>query len=167
VASAAASLCAADPTLCAAAATDTPAPAATPNNLTGPVGTAYTDTDASGNVMTVTLTGITDPAQGADVYTTPNNGFHFIATKFSISGVSGTSSDDANSVAAVVGADSQTYSPDFSNVRGCTNFNEGEYSVAAGATSVGCVVFQVPNGVKVASVQWGGGYGATPAVWTI
>jgi hypothetical protein len=160
-------LCAAAPTLCAAAATDTPAPAATPNDLTGPVGTAYTDTDSSGNVMTVTLTGMINPAHGADIYTTPDNGFYFVAAKFSITGVSGTSSDDANSDAAVIGSDSQTYSPDFSDVRGCTNFNEGEYSVATGATSVGCVVFQVPNGVTVASVQWGGGYGGTPAVWTI
>jgi hypothetical protein len=67
----------------------------------------------------------------------------------------------------VFGSDAQTYSPDFSDVRGCTNFNSGEYSVGPSVTSVGCVVFQVPTGVKVASVQWGGGFGATPAVWTI
>jgi hypothetical protein len=135
--------------------------------LEGPIGTVYTDTDASGDVMNVTLTGVTDPATGADIYTTPDNGNRFVAAKFSLTGTSGTSSDDANSDAVVIGSDGQTYSPDYSDVRGCTNFNEGEYSVGPGHTSVGCVVFQIPNGVKVAQVQWGGVYGGTPATWDV
>jgi hypothetical protein len=160
--------CAADPTLCAAAPTDTPLPAATADtSLTGPIGTAYTDTDSSGNVMAVTLTGVTDPARGVDSYTTPNNGFHFVATKFSITGVTGTFASDANSDAVVIGSDGQTYSFDVSDVRGCTNFNYGSYSVGPTRTSVGCVVFQVPNGVKVSQVQWGSMFGGTPAIWTI
>ena len=168
VASAAAAICAADPSLCAASPTDTPASAATPDNLTGPVGTAYTDTDASGNVMAVTLTGITDPARGA-------NFLHNSEQRLSFRGreildhrrVGGQFASNTNSDASVIGGDGQTYSADFSNVRGCTNFSYGQYTVTASRTSVGCVVFQVPNEVKVASVQWGGAYGSTPALWTI
>lgn len=66
-----------------------------------------------------------------------------------------------------MGSDGQTYQPDFSDIAGCTNFNAGSYTVPPGRNSIGCVVFQVPNGVHVASVQWGGQFGGNPATWTL
>jgi hypothetical protein len=140
----------------------------TPNNLERPVGASFTDTDSSNNEMTVTLMSVQDPATGADQYTTPDNGKRFVAARFKIVGKSGTFSDDANSNATVIGSDSQTYQADFSNVKGCTNFNSGSYTVTAGQTSIGCVVFQVPKGVKVAQIEWGALFGGgAPAIWMV
>ena len=42
------------------------------------------------------------------------------------------------------------------------------YGLAAGQLSIGAVTFQVPDGVKVASIQWdpNGGFGDNPpATW--
>jgi hypothetical protein len=151
----------------AATSPPTVAPTPTPSSLEGPVGTPFTDTDAQSNVMSVTLTQVIDPAKGSSSYTTPDNGKRFVGAKFKIVGVSGTFSSDANSFASVIGDDSQSYSPDFSDIAGCTNFNSGEFSVTPGASSVGCVVFQVPNSVKVAHVQWGAAFGGAPAIWDV
>jgi hypothetical protein len=54
----------------AAAPSPTPSPA---NSLSGPVGTVYQAGDGNGNKMSVKLTRVIDPAQGADQFTTPDN----------------------------------------------------------------------------------------------
>jgi hypothetical protein len=138
-----------------------------PPALTGPVGTPFTDTDDQGNKMAVTLTRVIDPAQGADQFTTPDNGNRFVAAKFLILGVSGTFSSDANNDAVIVGADGQTYQPDFNDTTAGTNFNSGEYTVTPGSRTVGVVNFQLPQSVRVESVQWGGQFGGQPATWTV
>jgi hypothetical protein len=50
---------------------------------------------------------------------------------------------------------------------GVTNFNYGDYNLTPGQTSVGAVAFQVPDGVKVSSIQWGGTFGSSAATWTV
>lgn len=117
--------------------------------------------------MTVKLTQVIDPAQGADQYTTPNNGSRFVGAVFTLNGVSGTFSDDANSDATLIGSNSQTYTFDASNLASVTNFNNGEYNLTPGQTSVGAVAFQVPDWVKVSSIQWGGTFGSSAATWTV
>lgn len=139
----------------------------TANDLSGPVGMPFTDTDDQNNKMEVTLTQIIDPAKPANEFGTPDNGNRFVGAKFSIKGISGEFSDDANTDAVLIGSDGQTYQPDFNDIAGCTNFNAGSYSVSPGQTTIGCVVFQVPERVQVQSIQWGGGFGATPATWTV
>lgn len=170
-------ICAADPSNAVCAGLDTSGPtdiptdiptdAPTPNNLEGPVGTDYTDTDSSGNVMDVVLTQVEDPVHETNQFEAPDNGTRYVAAKFTITGSSGTYSGDANSDAVVIGTDGQTYTFATADVRACTNFNFGSYSVVASQKSIGCVVFQVPNGVKVAQVEWGGEFGGTPAIWDV
>jgi hypothetical protein len=163
--------------------TKTPAPASTApaalastkaapppsNSLSGPVGTVYTVTDQSGNKMSVTLTKVIDPVQGADQFTTPDSGNRFVGAVFTISGVSGRFSDDANNDATVIGSNGQTYTADFDSIAGYTNFNDGEYNVSAGENSVGAVTFQVPLTVKVTKIEWSanGGFGGAPAEWLV
>jgi hypothetical protein len=163
--------------------TKTPAPASTgpaapagtkaapppSNSLSGPVGTVYTVTGQNRNKMTVTLTKMIDPAQGADQFTTPDNGNRFVGAVFTITGISGTLSDDANNDATLIGANGQTYTADFDSIAGYTNFNNGEYNVSAGENSVGAVTFQVPLTVKVTKIEWSanGGFGGAPAEWLI
>jgi hypothetical protein len=163
-------ICAADPSdaLCQPVATSTPLPAATPDNLVGPIGTTYTDTDDNSNEIEMTLTGITDPARASEEFEGPDAGTRYVAAQFTITGVTGTFSDDADSEASAIGSDSQTYQPSFFDVSGCTNFNDGDFTVIPNQTSKGCVVFEIPNGVKVAQIEWGGGeLGGTPAIWNI
>ena len=97
----------------------------------------------------MTLLKITDPAQGADQYTTADAGKRFVAASLKIMN-SGTSSyqDDANNNITLIGSDNQSYTFDSSTVSGCTNFSNGQYTLAAGESATGCVVFQVPNGVQ-------------------
>jgi hypothetical protein len=109
----------------------------------------YTVTDQSGNKMTVTLTKVIDPAQGADQFTTAGNGNRFVGAVFTITGISGTFSDDANNDATLIGSNGQTYTADFDSIAGYTNFNNGEYNVSAAENSVGAVTFQLPLTVKV------------------
>ena len=137
------------------------------SDLTGPVGTAFTDTDDSNNVMAVKLTLVMDPAHSDNEFDTADNGNRYVAVKFKITGVSGSYQDDANSDAVVIGSDGQSYTFDTADVEGCTNFNYGDFTVTPGRSEIGCVVFQVPDGVKVASVQWGGEFGGTPATWDV
>ena len=154
-----------------------PAPSSSPSsstdNLTGPLGTTFTDTqtDSSGNADSydVTAVKVLDPATGADQYTTPDIGKRFIGVEFKITGDSGYSSDDANSDAVLQGDDGQVYQPDFDSISAGTNFNSGNFSVRSGQTQIGWVTFQVPRGVKVASVQWQPNtFGdQQPATWTV
>jgi hypothetical protein len=139
------------------------------NSLSGPVGTVYAVTDQGGGKMSVTLTQVIDPAQGSDQFTTPDNGNRFVGAVFSIKGISGTFSDDANNDATLIGSNGQTYSTDFNSIAGYTNFNSGEYNVSPGENSVGAVTFQVPRTVKVAKIEWSasGGFGGAPAEWLV
>jgi hypothetical protein len=103
----------------------------------------------------VTLTQVIDPASGADQYTTADAGKRFVAADLKITN-NGTAafSDDANSDVTLIGSDNQSYTADFDNVSECTNFNSGQYTLAPGESSTGCVVFQVPDGVNTAKVQF-------------
>jgi hypothetical protein len=150
--------------LASAKATSSPS-----SSLSGPVGTVYTVTDQSRDKMTVTLTKMIDPALGADQFTAPDNGNRFVGAVFTITGVSGTFSDDANNDATLIGSNSQTYSADFDSIAGYTNFNNGEYNISAGEKSVGAVTFQVPLTVKVTKIEWSAnsGFGGAPAEWLV
>lgn len=134
-----------------------PSPSAT-GTLTGPLGTTYTDTtqDPSGNDVSydVTAVRVADPATGANEAYVPDPGKRFVGVEFRIKGDSGYSSDDANTDAVLTGDNGQTYQADFSDISEGTNFSSGQFGVTAGKTQTGWVTFQVPKGVKVASVQW-------------
>ncbi len=63
--------------------------------------------------------------------------------------------EDANNDAVIVGANGQSYTADFDDIAGYTNFADGVIHVAQGDTVTGAVTFQLPERVKVAKVQWG------------
>lgn len=138
------------------------APATHPAATAG-IGSYYDVKDSSGDTYRVTLAKVIDPAQGADQFTTPNNGKRFVGAVFTVKALSGSpSNEDANSNAALIGSNGQTYTADFGNIAGYTNFSNGEINVAQGDTTTGAVNFQVPSGVKVSKVQWSdSGFGST------
>ena len=102
----------------------------------------------------MTLTQVIDPATGADQFATPDAGKRFVATVLTIKNIGGSAiQGDANSDGSLIGSDNQTYTADFNDVSGCTNFNSGSYQLAPGESADGlrCVpgayldhAFQVP-----------------------
>lgn len=147
-----------------------PAAPATPDN-TGPPGTSFTvtTTDDAGNavVYTVTLTKFDQHAGLTPYESTSNAADRMAAARFTVTGVTGQESDDANNDATVTGADTTEYSPSFLSVSDGPNFNGGEFSVAPGQTVSGWVAFEVPAGAVVATVGWTPGLSGPGATWTL
>jgi Domain of unknown function (DUF4352) len=138
--------------------TSTSNPPAAHQATTAGIGSYFNVQDASGNTYRVTLAKIINSAKGADQFTTPDNGKRFVGAVFTIKALNGSPSDeDANSDAALVGNNSQTYTADFDSIAGYTNFNSGSIDVAQGDTVTGAVTFQVPTGVAVSKLQWTAG----------
>lgn len=134
------------------------------------VGSTLAVTDEYGNKANVTLQNVIDPAQGADQYTTPDQGKRFVGAQFQITDTgSRTFSGDANNDAVLIGSNSQSYTTDLNSIAGCTDFNDGAYTVASGQNAVGCVTFQVPIGVSVSKVQFtpSSGLANTTAQWVV
>jgi hypothetical protein len=150
-----------------------PATASQSPSTTGPVGTTYkvTGTDSNGNntAYSVTLDKVLSPAAPDNEFDAASSGKHLVGAEFTIIGISGTSSDDADNDTEAQGSDKQLYQPAFDGIAAGTNFNSGDFNVAPSATEVGWVVFEIPNSVKVASIQWNpsSGFSGGTATWTI
>lgn len=116
----------------------------------------------------VTLLKIIDPAQGANEFATPDSGKRFVGAQFQVKNTgTETFNDDANNDASAQGSDNQSYSADMNDIAGCTNFNQGEFTLSPGSAVTGCVVFQLPTGVSVSKVQFAANMGlaADTAEW--
>jgi Domain of unknown function (DUF4352) len=119
------------------------------------VGGTLTLTTADSGSVAITVSQIIDPAQGADQFTTPDQGKRFVGVKLVVKDTgSASETDDVNTDVSVIGSDNQSYTPTFDSITGCTNFNSGTYALTNGETATGCVVFQVPTGVTVDKVQY-------------
>ena len=125
-----------------------------------PLGTTQVVHDSGKNALAVNINQIIDPAIGNNQYEQPNAGYRFVAIEMNLTNQSSaTISDDANGDTDVIGTDNQAYTPDFSSITECTNFSYGSFTIFAGGTENGCVVFQIPNGVNVKLVQFSLGFG--------
>jgi hypothetical protein len=168
------------PAAAAAAATFTPPPAApatpaAPTSAapvtTGPLGTTFvvTSTDDNGNQTSyqVTLVKVDQRAGLGQYESLDNPSDHMAAARFTITGVTGQSSDDANSDANAIGSDTTEYQSSYVSVSDGPNFNEGEFKAGPGQTVSGWVSFEVPSGQQVASLQWAPGVDGAAATWTL
>jgi hypothetical protein len=139
-------------------------PAAAAKAALARVGSYFDVQDSSGDTYRVTLVKVIDPAKGADEFSTADNGKRLVGAVFTIKALSGSpQNEDADNDAALVGSNGQTYNFDVASIAGYTDFSSGTIHVAQGETTTGAVTFQVPDGVKVAKVQWtaGSGFGST------
>lgn len=147
--------------------TSTTGTTTTTEPATEPVGGYYTWTGGLG----VELLRVEDPATPANSFESAPAGSRLVAVELSIWSFKGSQTDDANSTTAIQGSNGQVYSPSFDDVAGCTDFNYGTFNVTAGDPhEVGCVVFEVPDGVKVTTVTYTpqGGFDTSGAgVWKI
>lgn len=118
------------------------------------VGSPQTVHDFFGDTMSVTVTQILDPATAGTGSGLADPGYRFVAVEASLSNASALVGGDANLAVTVTGSDGVTYTADFGTASQCTNFTYGEFQVPAGDTATGCVLFQLPTAVTVASVQF-------------
>jgi hypothetical protein len=151
-------------------ATDLPsAPVSSPSSsapLSGPAGTTFTVTSSSGSSYTVTLDQVEQQATAAPYVIPQNAGDHFAAVQFTITGVAGNTSDDANSDASAIGSDQQQY-PFAATELTVPNFNSGLFNVGPGQVVKGWVAFELPSGVTIASVQWAPVLDPQAATWKV
>jgi len=128
------------------ATTSIPAPKAAGVGSTFKVGGEHGTAD-------LTLVRIVDPAK--DAYDgTPDPGTRFLGVKLSYKALTSSYSDVADGGLDVIGSNAQTYTSQLSDIAGCTNFNSGQVTLTLGSTAVGCVEFQLPDGITVATVQY-------------
>jgi hypothetical protein len=90
-------------------------------------------------------------------YETPKQGQRFIAVELGITNTSpNTVSSDADVDTTVIGTNGQTYTSALGDERaGCTDFDYGSFTLVPGGKETGCVVYELPEGVKAATVQFG------------
>jgi hypothetical protein len=147
-------------------------PASTPQDvLTGPVGVTFrvTTTDDSGNevVYEVTLAEVDQNAPGGTRTQLQSTSDHLAAARFTIKGVTGQSSDDANTNAIAIDAGSHDYEAALIGTSDGGNFSDGEWTVGPGEIESGWVTFEVPPGETVAGVQWKPWSSNNSATWTV
>lgn len=144
-----------------------PAATAAPTPQQGSLGTSFTETDDSSNTMSIALGSVIDPAHGTSDFDQPSTGNRFVAAEFKLTGIRGSSADNANNNASLIGDNHHVYVADLDDVSECTNFTSGDYKVAPNQSSAGCVVFQVPVGVTVLQVKWTPEFGGTATIWDV
>src|ERR1700722_431066 len=147
------------PTTPAPAAPTTPAAPSTPaQTTTGPLGTTfvYTGQDDNGDNVSydVTLTQVDQHAPLGQYETLSNPKDHLVAARFTLKGVTGSVSDDANGDATATSANTTEYQPSFDSTTDGPNFSSGEWEVSPGLVQSGWVTFEVPPGQNVTQIQW-------------
>ena len=132
----------------------------------GAIGSTFTVTASDGSSYDVTLDAVKQSVYPGAYETPQNAGDHFAAAQFTITGDTGSTSDDANSDASALGADSTQYGYT-ANVDTLPEFNSGLFNVSPGVTVKGWVAFELPAGAEIASVQWAPSIGGSAATWTL
>jgi hypothetical protein len=123
----------------------------------------------TGQDFSVQLAAVTTPASPATpTVTPPKTGDRYVALRFTIHDI-GTASitGDADSSASVIGSNEQIYTSVPTIVTGCTNFDYGSFQLSHGQSVSGCVVFDIPDAVRVATVKWSLGIGGKGAEWSV
>ena len=141
------------PSIAPTTATPTQTPTSPPTPLnTGPIHTKFIAHSFTGNgTYYITLGKVSRNCTGSGCNTA--GGKYFVGAKFTITGINGTSEDNANHATEMIGTNDQIYPAlDTADVAG--NFNGGWFNVQAGETVKGWVAFRLPSGVKPAAVKW-------------
>lgn len=135
----------------------------------GQPGASITVTDSSGTKLHVTLKQVIDPANGANQYSQPASGKHFVGVQLRVQNDAATSfENNANNETTIVLSNGKKDEADYNPIAGCGNFNNGQVKLAAGASTTGCVTFQVPKGEKITEVRYGNSvYPGITAQWQL
>ena len=156
----------------AASTVGTPSPgtSAPPTGTrTGQLGSTLPVSDTSGTQLEVTLTKVIDPASGANSYSKPASGKHFVGVKLRVQNkAAGTYQNNANNETTITLSNGKTLHANYNPIASCGNFDNGQLNVKSGATSTGCVTFQVPKSSKVIQVSYRNTvFPGTTAQWSV
>jgi len=146
---------AAEPTA-STAGTPSPGTSAPPTGASnGQLGSTLPVSDTSGTQLDVTLKKLINPASGANQYSNPAKGSHFVGVKLAIRNTAAsTYQNNANNETTITLANGKKLHADYNPIAGCGNFDNGQLKLKSGASSTGCVTFQVPKGQKVIKVGY-------------
>jgi Domain of unknown function (DUF4352) len=135
----------------------------------GPVGATLAVSDSSGTKLDVTVEKVINPASGANQYTKPASGKHFVGVQLRVHNVAATTyQNNANNETTIALSTGKTESAAYNPIAGCGNFDNGQIKLAGGSFSTGCVTFQVPNTDKVVRVRYGNTvFPGTAAEWNL
>jgi len=119
------------------------------------VGMALPVSDSSGTQLDVTVEKVIDPASGANQYSNPASGKHFVGVQLRIRNTAAiTYQNNANNETTIVLSNGKTDHADYNPIADCGNFSKGQIKLASRASTTGCVTFQVPNGQKITKVRY-------------
>ena len=122
---------------------------------TGQLGATLPVSDSSGTQLDVTLKKVTAPAAGANSYSNPAKGSHFVGVKLRIHNTATTTyQNNANNETTITLSNGKKLFANYNPIAGCSNFDNGQITLKAGAASTGCVTFQVPKGQNVTQVSY-------------
>ncbi len=122
---------------------------------TAPLGTAQSVGGFYGDSLSVNVTGLLDPATVAGGVAPAPSGQRYVAVEVSVTNSAATPvAGDADLSTTLLGSDQTLYSSVDVAGATCTNFTDGFFELAAGATASGCVVFSLPTSVAVSSVTF-------------
>lgn len=143
-------------------ATATAAPLVT--SRLSPVGATLTVADLNGATYAITLVKLLDPARRAGQMP----GTHLIGAEFTLRGLSGNVTDDADGDAVIEGSDHHVYQAVPAALTAGPDFSSGQFSIRPGRTVTGWVSFQVQNRTRPVLVQWipDAGTDSTAARWS-
>ena len=137
---------------------------------TARIGSAITLAGLSaGEQVSVTVTKVYSYAQPVDQYNEAAAGDRLYAVAFQFKNTgSAEYSDSPGNSAIIFDSTGQSFQTGFDNVVECQSF-EPVINVQVGFSSVGCVVCEVPNDVKITKVRviLDSGYGPQTGDWTI
>jgi hypothetical protein len=112
--------------------------------------------DSSGTRLDVTLKKVIDPASGANQYSEPASGKHFVGIKLRVRNKApGTYQNNANNETTIILSGGKALHANYNPIANCGNFDNGQIKLKSGTASTGCVTFQVPKGQKVIQVSYG------------
>lgn len=139
----------------------------TQTSPSGKVGSTLAVSDSSGTKLDVGVEQLIDPAGGANTYSNAAAGRHFVGVKLRVKNTAAKAyENNANNETTITLSSGQAGVADYNPIAGCGNFDNGQIKLASGASTTGCVTFQVPNGQKVATVRYGNAvFPGTTAEW--
>lgn len=127
-------------------------------------------TDASGDKLAVTLMKVDSNATATDGFSSPDAGDQYYAAQFQIKDVGGTAWSDAPSnCTAVKDGKGQTFQSTIVESISSGPLMADTANVAAGDSTLGWIVFEVPKGDAVATVQFtpDSGMAESTAQWSL
>jgi hypothetical protein len=119
--------------------------------------------------MDVTLVKVVDPAHSS-MGIPPTAGKRLVAVQLRLKNTGTAVYDDAPSNSGqLLDTQGQSFSTTIDEATGCPGFANGLAKIAPGNVGLGCIIFEVPKGTKLAKMQFAldSGFAPETGEWTL